>query len=273
MPHLMINGVKQEFETFGDLHNPPLILVFGGATNQQTWRVWDFRNSIARLAEENYVIAFDHRGHGQSRFPAGGTLEDVANDIFGLMDALCIEKANVMGLSAGTYVLGCAAGIAPERLNSIILIVPHSHTSGGSPATHLLRAHGFDSATATREDWAKLSRLSYAPCVDEALFQESQAFSQALAAKFPPLPVEDSIEAYKSIANFDNRENFKKLKKPVLVMSGEFDNYCPAKYGREIAESIDGGRYVEFANCGHMLFHEENDKAVECIKEFLRSVN
>ena len=272
MPHLMINGVKQEFETFGDLHNPPLILIFGGATNPQTWRVWNYKNSIERLAEENYVIAFDHRGHGQSHFPQDSTLEDVAKDVIGLMDALCIEKANVMGLSAGTYVLGCLAGIAPERLNSMVLIVPHSHTSGGSPATHLMKSLGIDSATATPEQIASISRIGFSPNTPDSVVDEYNTYSASLS-HFPALPVEDSIAAYKSIANFDNRETYKNLKKPVLVMSGEHDRYCPPEYGRAIAEAVDGGRYVLFENCGHMLFFEKNEEAVECIKDFLRSVN
>lgn len=272
MPHLMINGVKQEFETFGDLHKPPLILVFGGATNPSTWRAWDYKNSIARLAEENYVIAFDHRGHGQSHFPQDSTLEDVAKDVFGLMDALCIEKANVVGMSAGTYVLGCAAGIAPERFNSMILVVPHSHSFGGSPATHLMRELGIDSATATPEQLAQIAKISFAPNVSDETVAEYNAFMASLS-HFPPLPVEDCIAAYKSIANFDNRETYKNLKKPVLVMSGEYDRYCPAEVGKAIAESIDGGQYVEFKDCGHCLFWEKNDEAVDCIKEFLRTVN
>lgn len=268
MPYLMINGVKQEIETFGDIHNPPLILLNGGATSKESWHIWDWNNSIARLAEENYVICYDRRGHGQSRVPAGTTIKDMANDLFTLIDTLCIEKANVVGLSAGTYVLGCAAGIAPERFTSMTLIVPHSHTVGGSPATHVMRSMGINPATATPEQMKAVFKLNWGPMFsDEANFLKWQSQFN----KYPELPAEDVAEAYKAISNFDNRDNFKKLKLPTLVMSGKYDKFCPQEIGREIAESIDGGQFVEFADSGHCLYFEENEKCINLMIEFLRS--
>lgn len=271
MPYLMINGIKHDFEAFGNISNPPLILLYGGAATAEGWHAWDYNNSISRLAEENYVICYNRRGHGQTRCPAGTTLEDIAKDLFAFMDALCIEKANLAGLSAGTYLLGCAAGIAPERFNSMILIVPHSHTEGGSPYTQAMRKLGLDSANMTPEQEAQTARLSWAPSTPDkkvAIFDEwYKQFEH-----FPTLPQKDVIAAYKTIFSFDHRENFKKFDRPALIISGEKDVFCPPEVGREIAASIPGSQFVEVPNTAHMVFYEENELCVETIKDFLRSV-
>ncbi len=272
MPYVMINGLKQEFETFGDIHNPPLLLLYGSATLPQGWRSWEYNGALERLAKENYVIAYDRRGHGQSRFLPGNTLEDIANDIVALLDLLCIDKVNVAGLSAGTYILGCAAGIAPERFKSMILIVGNSHTSGGSPATHLAFKMGINPATATKEDIARVARANYAPATTDEMIAAHMAWEGQFDS-YPKLPMEDTMAMFKAISEFDFRENYSKLKMPVLVISGQNDLINPPERGREIASLVDGGRFVEIPDSGHMLFNEKNEECVDAMLDFLRSVN
>lgn len=271
MPYLKINGIKTAVEAFGDIHNPPLILLFGNATDKAGWHLWEYNNTIQKLAKENYVIVYDRRGHGQTPFESGG-LDDLAEDLIALMDTLCLEKANVVGLSAGTYILGRAATLAPERFNSMILIVPHSHSFGGSPATHLMRSMGIDSATATPEQISEFSKVMWAPMTTD----ETRAKHAAFLASFnhlPDIPLQYTINGYKSIGNFDNRKGYAKLKLPVLVLSGKYDRCNPPEIGKAIAEAIDGGRYVEMPNSSHMMFNEENEAVVEQMLNFLRSVN
>lgn len=265
MPYLMINGVKQEFETFGDVHKPALIMLYGGATNASTWRGWNYNNTLLKLSEENYVIAFDRRGHGSSDCPKGTTLTDMARDLVALMDTLCIEKASAVGMSAGTYLLGCAAGVAPERFTSQILIVPNIRTSNGSPGTNFARKRG-------NPDPETSQRMAFSPNTPEALIESYFAWNDKFSC-YPTPSREIMINAFDAISEFDHTENFKNMQAPVLVLSGEHDLINPPEAGKEIAEVAPNGKYVEFSDCGHMLFNEKNDECVRIIMEFLRSVN
>ena len=236
------------------------------------WRGWTYNGSIEKLAKENYVIAYNRRGHGSTRFPEGSTLEDIVKDIIALLDILCIEKVNAVGMSMGTYVLGCAAGIAPERFNSMVLIVPNSHSIGGSPGTQFVRKMGINPSTATVEELNSIGRAYYAPTTTDEMIESHKNWDKQFA-DLPKLPPEDVATAIKVISDFDFRDNFRNLKKPVLVMSGQYDVINTPDRGREIASLIDGGRFVEIPDCGHNLFIEQNETCVDTMLTFLRSVN
>jgi len=107
----------------GDL---PVFLCLHGLAD--TLDVWD--SLAGPLAERGRVVRIDQRGHGASGAPPGPcTRDDLARDAVGVLDALAIERAIVVGHSVGGIVAMAAALAAPERISGLVLIGTASRCS------------------------------------------------------------------------------------------------------------------------------------------------
>lgn len=115
MPH----AAGLYYETHGAEDAPPLILSSGLGGSANYWKP-----NIPALAEHCRVIAYDHRGTERSdrALPDVVTVDDFADDILALMDALAIERAHIVGHAAGG-VAGLALAVkAPERLDRLVVV-------------------------------------------------------------------------------------------------------------------------------------------------------
>jgi aminoacrylate hydrolase len=107
------------YEMHGDADAPPLILSSGLGGSANYWKP-----NIPAFAEHFHVIAYDHRGTGRSdrALPDVVSVDDFADDILALMDALDIPKVHVVGHAAGG-VAGLALALkAPERLDKLVVV-------------------------------------------------------------------------------------------------------------------------------------------------------
>ncbi|MFM7119004.1 MAG: alpha/beta fold hydrolase, partial [Gammaproteobacteria bacterium] len=142
MPQTTANGITIEFDTFGDRAARPLLLVMGLGAQMTRWRP----EFCAQLADSgHYVIRFDNRDVGLShKFDAAGvpnmaqifmqaqsgqpvvapySLDDMADDATGVLDALGIERAHVCGASMGGMIVQTMALRHPQRLRSMTSIM------------------------------------------------------------------------------------------------------------------------------------------------------
>src|SRR5512139_3284543 len=114
MPKAQTNGIELYYETQGE--GQPLVLVSGLG-----YPLWQWHKMVPYLVEHFRVITFDNRGVGQSDKPAGPyTAQMLAADTVGLLDALDIEKAIVMGNSMGGFIAKAMALDFSQRVNKII---------------------------------------------------------------------------------------------------------------------------------------------------------
>ncbi|MDX3798349.1 alpha/beta hydrolase [Streptomyces sp. AK04-3B] len=114
-------GVSLNYDTFGDPGNPPLLLIQGLGAHMLGWRA-DF---CRQLADEGFhVLRFDNRDVGLSqKFPQGGyTLADMANDTAGLLTALDIPAAHIVGQSLGGMVAQQLTLDHPTRVLTLALV-------------------------------------------------------------------------------------------------------------------------------------------------------
>ena len=130
-----VGRVELAYETFGDIDNPPLLLIAGLATQMLGWD----EQFCMQLADNGFrVIRFDNRDIGLSthlhdagvpnimalllgatRSPAPYTLVDMADDTAGLLDALGLESAHVVGMSMGGMIAQQLAVSHPHRVRSL----------------------------------------------------------------------------------------------------------------------------------------------------------
>ncbi|PZR00507.1 MAG: alpha/beta hydrolase [Cereibacter sphaeroides] len=111
------NGQQLSYVAFGAEDGLPLILLHGYTDNSRSWSL------LAPYFKDRRVIAVDLRGHGGSAAPACCYgLDSLADDLGGFMDAMNIEKADIVGHSLGSMTAGTFAALHPERVNKLVLI-------------------------------------------------------------------------------------------------------------------------------------------------------
>ncbi len=115
---VVVDGVRLHVVTAGDPEAPPIVLLHGWP---QTW--WCWNQVIPRLTDTHRVIVPDLRGFGASEAPPGRyEKETLARDVLGVLDALGVERAIVVGHDWGGFVAWLVALLAPERTERLVVL-------------------------------------------------------------------------------------------------------------------------------------------------------
>jgi pimeloyl-ACP methyl ester carboxylesterase len=116
LPTVAVNGITIYYEIHGE--GEPLVLIAGLATDQTP-----YKRLIRELAKRARVIAFDNRGVGRTDKPdLPYSIDMLADDTSGLLTALGIDRANVLGISMGGRIALALAFRHPEQVKSLILV-------------------------------------------------------------------------------------------------------------------------------------------------------
>jgi len=281
LPTAQVNDITIAYDVQGDPAGEPILLIMGLGMQLVSWP-----DSFCReLVRQGFrVIRFDNRDSGLStrlahlgrpnptlaalklmlrmRLKSGYMLDDMADDAIGLLDALRIDRAHVVGASMGGMIAQLVAGRYPERVLSLTSIMS---TSGrrGLPGP-------------TREARRVLFAKPPAPeCVEEVV----QHFIDALRVIGSPgyrtpddvlyrrirASVERSFDAAATLrqllavgASGDRVELLKRLRVPTLVIHGKQDPLIPLACGREVAQLVPHAVMKEVDGMGHDLPDELN---------------
>src|SRR5574338_652846 len=123
MPIINANGIDIYYETRGE--GKPLVLISGLG-----YGMWFWNKVISDLAEQFQVIAYDNRGAGQTDQPDGPyNVQMMAEDCAGLLDALGVKDAVIMGHSMGGFIAQQLALLRPDLVGKLIL----ASTNFGGP--------------------------------------------------------------------------------------------------------------------------------------------
>ena len=269
MPRLRANEIDIEYETFGDPQSPPLLLIMGLGAQMISWED-DFCSQLA--GRGFHVIRFDNRDSGLStRMEAAGPpdmaaalsgnpqpayrLDDMAADAVGLLDALGIEAAHVVGASMGGYIAQLVAINHPGRVLSLTSIMSGPNTAEGVPPTPEGAAVLMLKPPATRED-----RIELAMSIRRVLVGSADPFDEAFERARATRAVDRAYYAVGTgrqlvavIAAEPRLERLKKLRAPMLVIHGKDDVLVPVENGRIVAAAVPGARLLEIDGMGHDL--------------------
>ncbi|MBV8370706.1 MAG: alpha/beta hydrolase [Candidatus Eremiobacteraeota bacterium] len=266
------NGIRLCYETFGDPHAPPLLLIMGLASQMILWDD-DFCELLA--ARGYWVIRFDNRDIGLStRFPDARTprftelvlahatgvrfrvpylLRDMAEDTVGLLDALDIRTAHVVGASMGGAIAQELAIHHPARLRSLTAIMSSTGSRwlpGPTPKAlaRLAKRIPLDRAGFVREyvaTWAVLNG-------------DRLPFDAARTAQHGELTYERGInpaggarQLMAIAASGSRKKALRGVKVPTLVIHGTDDPLVPVEAGYDLARTIPGARLLLIEGMGH----------------------
>ena len=242
----------------------PVLFVTGLSGFASFWH-----EQVAAFSRKFDVITHDHRGIGQSDPTLSGfTVDRMAADVIGLMDALEIERAHIVGHSTGGAIAQILAIEHPKRLASVVL-----SASWTKPDAYFRRLFNFRKDILLRlgpSAYVQANTLYLYPSWWVARNNERlrQAEAQHLAV-FPPTEVAASrIDA---ILAFDRTEQLGRIKTPTLVVGAEDDLVTPAYFSEELARLIPGAEIKIFPRGGHGFTQVRPREFNQAVLPFLAS--
>lgn len=275
MPQIAANGVTLEVERYGDPANPPLLLIMGlGA--QLT--LWPIELVEALVARGYHVIRYDNRDIGLStKFTEAGvpelpavvmammagqaprlpyTLADMADDAVGLLSALGIDKAHIVGASMGGMIAQLVAIRHPERVLTLTSIMSTTGNPALPPAKPEAMAALMERPTsADLEAFMKIglniARSIGSPAYPAPEQRLRERFERDFRRSFHPTGAGRQMAAI--IADGDRRERLKAVTVPTLVIHGADDPLVPVEGGQDTAAAIAGAELLVIPGMGHDL--------------------
>ncbi|MEO3751156.1 alpha/beta fold hydrolase [Streptomyces sp. B6B3] len=235
---------------------PPVLLLHALGLD---WRMWE--PVMPRLAAGRRVFAYDLRGHGRAAgAPAPFTLADAAADLVGVLDALGLARAHVVGLSYGGAVAQTAAVAYPERVASLALL-----------ATTDRPLESFEDRAAAAERDGMSAQV--APTLTrwftaEALAEGGWGVRYARERIRCAVPA-DWAAAWRAFKGLDVHGRLADVGVPTLVLAGELDASTGPQLMRPIADRIPGAHYEELPGTPHMQTLERPDLVAAALDTFL----
>jgi 3-oxoadipate enol-lactonase len=253
MPRLQANGATFEVAFDGPADAPCLVLSHSLGSSLEMWSP-----QAGSFSRHFRVLRYDARGHGRTDVTPGPyTIERLARDVIGLLDAAGIDKASFCGSSMGGATGLWLAAHAPERFERFVFC--NTAPWLGPPAAMLERAaavrreglEGF--ADATMQRWF----------TEEFRARQPQTVA-SIRATFVATPREGYAACCEALAGYDVRAHLASIDRPVLVVAGLHDPSPPIATARDYAARIAGARLVEVpsAHLSNLGAQREFDEAV-----------
>lgn len=276
MPLIKSNGIEIFYDEFGEPERPTVLLIMGLGTQMLAWSEL-FCTLLASSGLR--VIRYDNRDVGLSSRMEGApkvnvgwamakawlglkvwspySLEDMAADAVGLLDALGVERAHTVGASMGGMIAQIVAANHPQRALSLTSIMSTSGRRGLPGPQPAARAV----LTAKRPTGAS----------EETLVNFSMGILRAIGSPAFPTPEDDLRDYVRTVlrrsyyppgfirqllailANGSRVELLKSIRMPTLVLHGEADPLLPVENGRDTARCISGARLETIPGWGHDL--------------------
>ncbi len=264
-----VGKIELAYETFGDPGDPPLLLIMGLATQMLGW---DERFCMQLADHGFHVIRFDNRDIGLSThlheagvpnvwrllgatMPAAPyTLVDMADDTAGLLDALGLESAHVVGASMGGMIAQQLAIGHPHRVRSLtsIMSTPSREVGQARPrAQRVLFLPPPTDQEAAAERALQVYRVIGSPGYPLDERRVADVARRSFARGNDPAGVARQYAAI--VVSPDRTPGLRALTVPTLVIHGEDDPLVQVDGGRATADAVPGARLVVFPGMGHNL--------------------
>jgi 3-oxoadipate enol-lactonase len=260
---IVANSIRMNYELSGKKGAPAVVLSHSLSSSLLMWNPqMDVLNPYFR------VLRYDTRGHGHSDAPAGPyTLELLAEDVIGLLNALDMDRVHFVGLSMGGMIGQCLALNHPHRLESLTLcdtasIIPAEAQPLWQDRIDKARKKGMEALSdETMERWFTPSFLSWNPPI-VTLIRE-----QILAT-----PAAGYIGCAEAIRKLHYLGRLSEIKLPTLIMVGEDDPGTPVSASEAMNERITDSKLVVLPSARHLSNVEQTETFNVNLLNFLRDL-
>jgi pimeloyl-ACP methyl ester carboxylesterase len=260
MPVARVGEVELDYERSGS--GPPLLLIMGMSGTALHWG----EPFLEPLRRDFEVIVYDHRGVGaSSRLEGPITIAQLAEDAAGLLAALGIGSAHVLGISMGGMVAQELALAHPERVRTLTLGCTYCGGEGSSHAApDVLQRLTEALMSGDRE---RALRAAWEVNVSAATARNGELCARFLAiGRQRPVAVPVVLAQMQAILAHDTSARLSQLAMPTLVVHGTADQLLPVENGRLIASRISGSQLEILDGVGHLFFWEQPEHAAELVR-------
>jgi 3-oxoadipate enol-lactonase len=255
-----VGEIQLDYERSGS--GPPLLAIMGMSGTALSWG----EPFLERLREDHEVIVYDHRGVGASTPLSGSvTIAEMAEDAAGLLSALEIESADVLGISMGGMIAQELALRHPERVRTLTLGCTYCGGEGSALSSpevlqQLTEAmFSGDRERALRAGWE--ANVSSAYAADEAAWSYFLELARQRAVAVPVV-----MAQMQACMAHDTNARLPGLRVPTLVIHGTEDEMLPVANGRLIAELIPDSKLEILDGIGHLFFWERPEQTAAMIR-------
>jgi len=247
------------YEIHGEGFPYVMIMAMAGDVN------WWTPEIIEASSKNNKVIIFDNRGTGKTDEPAMDySMKLFADDTVGLMDALNIEKAHILGVCMGGLIAQEIALTYPDRVEKLILGCTHCGGSKQIPPSSKFLRKMMSPKMMTPDDFLSLS-------FTKNFINENPDFIESYRQRMLKTPI--SLDSYnrqkQAIMGFSSGMRLRKIKAPTLILHGKEDVINPPGNAEILAKRIPRAKLIMLDNVAHFLFQPNPEIVHNAINEFL----
>lgn len=294
MPTLTINNLRLAYDEYGDPDHPPVLLVQGLGLPSSAWPVEFIDTLVDRSLR---VITFDNRDAGESeyikarprnlawqvvrqrlglRVKAPYRLTDMMDDAVGLLEALRIDAAHVVGISMGGMIAQLMAINAPHRVRSLTSIMSTTGDRGlPGPAPqvirHMLRRPPENDVQLRDAYYRRMWELIGSPDYPTTEERRSQFLARVYERGINPLGTARQLLAIMAMPGRD--KDLRRVSAPTLVLHGAADPMIPVVCGEATAKAIPGARLEIIPGMGHDLPVQLLPRLLDSIAGHIRAAN
>ena len=252
MPHIYSNGINLYYEERGS--GEPLLLIMGITAPGSVWE------QHAAFWEKDFrCILVDSRGVGRSDKPAGPyTSAQMADDYAGLLVALDISEARVIGCSMGSIIAQQLAIRHPEKVRSLVLMCTWARCDNKAKAIfeHMMHCK----ARLRPEEFSLyIQLLIYAKSSwdNQQMYAELEEGRRQAAVESHPQPLHGLEGQAAACIAHDVLRELSDVRIPALVIGGKEDTFTPVWMAEEVAGALPNAELHLYERSGH-AFHWEN---------------
>lgn len=257
---IVANGIATHFTLDGPAGAPVVTMSHSLAANLEMWEP-----QLPALTAKYRVLRYDTRGHGGSEVSPGGyTLDLLADDVLGLLEALGIDQTHFIGLSMGGMIGQALVLKRPDVVASLILAdtssrIPPEAGPLWEERIATAQSRGMAAlAEGTIERWFTAPFIAQAPAIVDEI--------RMLIRTTAPQGFAGCIEA---IRRLDYADRLNEIRVPTLIIVGENDMGTPVAASEFIHARIAGSKLVVLPSAAHLSNVEQAEKFNRAVTAFL----
>jgi pimeloyl-ACP methyl ester carboxylesterase len=265
MPQIGVGSRQVYYEIHGEHAGIPLLLVMGMGGSCRGW----LPLQIPDFSRERRTLTFDHRGVGGSEDPGGPfSTAQFADDAVGLLDALEIERADVLGVFMGGMVAQEIALQHPDRVDRLVLTVTFARPDA---KRRLLLTHWRDLAQSGASVDVLIQERLLWTLLDETLEQTDliQSMIEFVTRDGLPLSEDVFVRQCGACLAHDSVDRLGEIRHRTLVLCGERDQLTPLSLHRQLAEAIPDAHLVAISYGAHAVMVESAEHFNRIVLQFI----
>ena len=263
--HIKVGDISIAYKQIGKADAKPIVLITGGGATMDMWNPL----LLEKLISANYrIIIFENRGVGESTV---GTKEfsisQFANDTSGLLDALRISKADVLGWSLGGFIAQQLALTYPNKVDNLILYATSCGGANDKPTPPELIQIVTNSSLSPQERMQKVLPFLFLPA---SWFKAHPDYLNYFHIPRETTPYQILQKELKAATTWTGTCNvLSNITQPTLVIVGADDDAAPDSL--TLAEKIPGSWLIRIGTAGHGLMYQHPDVFNRLLITFLEN--